>query len=93
MYDERSGSALSVGRRRCIVARDPDACPRCGLINPPGQGRCDTCGQLMSAAPSWAQRNREAAYLLGGLAAVGVLALSGFLSSFVRAVWRGLTGS
>lgn len=26
------------------MPRDPVACPQCGLINPPGQERCDTCG-------------------------------------------------
>lgn len=64
-------------------ARDPDACPRCGLINPSGQSRCDTCGSPMDAPLVWAQRHRGLAHLGRALGGIG----SYFLG---RLIWKAI---
>jgi hypothetical protein len=73
--------ATRISRREDVVPRDPDACPRCGLINPPGQPRCDTCGSPMDAPLVWAQRHPDLAHLGRGLRIIG--------SSLVdRLIWK-----
>jgi hypothetical protein len=66
-----------------IVPRNPDTCPRCGLINPPGQRRCDTCGAPMDAPPVWAQRHPDLAHLGRGLHAIGSYLLD-------RLIWKAI---
>ncbi len=63
------------------MPRDPDSCPRCGLINPPGNIQCDTCHAPMDSPLSWRQQRRNLARLLSGLLAVGA-----FMA--VATLWR-----
>lgn len=65
------------------MPRDPDACPRCGLINPPGQLRCDTCGAPMDAPLVWAQRHPDLAHVGRGLGLIGAYLLD-------RLIWKAI---
>ncbi len=52
------------------MPRDPDACPRCGLLNNPGQEHCDSCGSPMNADAAWSVEHHDTVYLLRGLSPV-----------------------